>query len=76
MKPKNALKTVATVAEWFFGEQGPNCLDLTEDRPESVGLREHEPLRYKMFTAADADFLRKLQIVADPLIAFSLAKKH
>jgi hypothetical protein len=66
MKPKNALKTVATVAEWFFGEHCPIYLYLTKDRPEWTGLQEREPFRYKMFTAADADFLRELQIVADP----------
>jgi len=66
MKPKNALKTVATVAEWFFGEHCPIYLYLTKDRPEWTGPQEREPFRYKMFTAADADFLRELQIAADP----------
>jgi len=66
MKLNNARKTVATVAEWFFGEHGLTYLDLTKDRPEWTGLQEHEPFRYKMFTAEDADFLRELQIVADP----------
>ena len=66
MKPKNALKIAATVAMWFFGEHSPIYLGLTKVRPEWTGLREREPFRYKMFTAADADFLRELQIAADP----------
>ena len=63
MKPKNALKTVATVAMWFFGERSPTYLELTKDRPEWTGLPRQEPLWYKMLTPEDADLLRELGIV-------------
>jgi hypothetical protein len=66
MKPKNALKTVATVAMWFFGEHSPTYLDLTKDRPEWTGLPEHDPYWDKMWTPADADLLRELNIAVDP----------
>ena len=67
MKPKNALKTVATIAMWFFGEHSPTYLQLAKpDRPDWIGLQELEPFPYKMFTAEDADFLRELQIAVDP----------
>jgi hypothetical protein len=66
MKPKNALKTVATVAMWFFGEHSPTYLDLTKDRPESTGLPQHDPYWYKMLTPDDADFFRELNIAVDP----------
>jgi hypothetical protein len=66
MKPKNALKTVATVAMWFFGEHSPTYLELTKDRPAWTGLPQHGPLWYKMLTPDDADFLRELNIVVDP----------
>jgi len=66
MKPKNALKTVATVAEWFFGEHGPIYLDLTKNRLEWTGVPQYEPPWYKMLTPDDADFLRELKIAADP----------
>ncbi len=59
MKPKNALKTVSTVAMWFFGEHSPTYLDLTKDRPEWTGLPQREPLWYKMLTPEDpADVLQ------------------
>lgn len=66
MKPKNALKTVATVAMWFFGERSPTYLELTKDRPEWTGLPRQETLLYKTLTPDDADFLRELSIVVDP----------
>jgi hypothetical protein len=66
MKPKNALKTAASVAMWFFGEHSPTYLDLTKVRPEWTGLPQHEPLWHKMLTPDDAGFLHELNIAVDP----------
>jgi hypothetical protein len=66
MKPKKALKTAATVAAWFFGDHDPIYLDLTKDRPQWTGLREHDPYWEKIWTPMDADFLRELSIAVDP----------
>jgi hypothetical protein len=66
MKPKKALKTAATVAAWFFGDHDPIYLDLTKDRPQWTGLREHDPYWDKIWTPMDADFLRELNIAVDP----------
>src|SRR5260370_30598745 len=76
MKPKNALKTVATVAMWFFGEHSPTYLDLTKDRPEWTGVPQYEPPWYKMLTPDDADFLRELKIVADPADVLQPGEKN
>ncbi len=66
MKPKNALKTAATVAMWFFGEHSPIYLGLTKNRLERTGPPQHEPFWYKMLTPDDADFLREFNIAVDP----------
>jgi hypothetical protein len=65
MKPKNVLKSVATIAAWCFGVHRLNSLELAK----LVGpkcLQEQESLWHKTLTPEDADLLRELQIAVDP----------
>jgi hypothetical protein len=65
MKPKNGLRSVATIAAWCFGEHRLNSLELGKlVGPEC--LQEPEPYWDKIWTPADADFLRELNIAVNP----------
>jgi hypothetical protein len=49
-----SLKTIGTVATWFFGKHGPTYLKIARDRPERT-VQEHGPSGENKWTEVDED---------------------